>query len=155
MIALFNGAAGAPVTLHVTYLRPDGRGKASVPAPKKILGVPVKGATCGGSIRLYGPRAGVLGVAEGIESALSLHLLKKIPVWASFCAHNLARIELPAGIRNVYIGMDLDASGEGEGAARKLAARLAQRGRRPQIHFVKPEGAAPCDLNDELRRKRS
>jgi hypothetical protein len=152
MIALFNGAAGAPVTLHVTYLRPDGRGKAPVPAPKKILGVPVKGATRGGSIRLYGPRDGVLGVAEGIESALSLHLLKKIPVWASFCADNLARIELPAGIRHVYIGMDLDPSGLGEGAALKLASRLAQRGRRPQIHIVKPEGAAPCDLNDELRR---
>lgn len=60
MVALFHEANGQPVTLHVTYLRPDGCAKASVPAPKKILGVPVRGATKGGAIHLHEPRNGVL-----------------------------------------------------------------------------------------------
>jgi putative DNA primase/helicase len=155
MIALFNGADGTPATLHVTWLRSDGCAKACVPSPKKILGVPVPGATKGGSIRLYGPREGVLGVAEGIESALSLHLLKKIPTWASFCADNLVRIQLPTGIRELYIGVDNDSSGKGEAVAQQLANRVLRWKRKPQVYFVKPEGAAPCDLNDELRQRRS
>jgi len=37
MVALVTGADGAPVTVHRTYLTPDGR-KALVPAPKKLMG---------------------------------------------------------------------------------------------------------------------
>lgn len=154
MIALFNGADGTPATLHVTWLRSDGGAKACVPSPKKILGVPVRGATKGGSIRLYGPRDGVLGVAEGIENALSLHLLRGVPTWASFCADNLVRIELPNGIRKLYIGVDIDATGKGQEVAQALANRVLKWKRRPEVYFVLPEGPAPRDLNDELRQKR-
>ena len=38
MVALVTGADGAPVTVHRTYLTPDGR-KAPVPDPKKLMGV--------------------------------------------------------------------------------------------------------------------
>jgi hypothetical protein len=55
MIALFHSADNLPVTLHCTYLRQDGCAKAEVPNPKKILGVPVRGAAKGGAIRLYKP----------------------------------------------------------------------------------------------------
>jgi putative DNA primase/helicase len=153
MIALFHGASGQPVTLHVTYLRPDGCSKAGVPSPKKIQGVPERGATRGGSIRLYDPREGVLGVAEGIESALSLHLLQQVPVWAAFCADNLTRTELPVGLRKLYIGVDIDESGKGEQVAKTLAARVSKWRRGPKVYLVTPEGAAPRDLNDELRQR--
>jgi hypothetical protein len=81
MVALFHGADGQPVTLHVTYLRTDGCAKASVRSPKKILGVPIRGATKGGAIHLYEPKSGILGIAEGIESALSMHLLYGVRRW--------------------------------------------------------------------------
>lgn len=152
MVALFAGAAGAPVTLHVTYLRSDGCAKANVPSPKKILGVPVKGATKGGAIRLYEPRAGQLGIAEGIESALSLHVLQKIPTWSSFCADNLKFARLPNGLREVYIGVDLDASHKGEEVARALAIRIRKFSRGTKIFTVRPEVNGLGDLNDELRR---
>jgi len=152
MIALFHDASGHPVTLHVTYLRGDGCAKASVPNPKKILGVPVAGSTKGGSIRLYDPSDGVLGVAEGIESALSLHLLQHVPTWASFCADNLTRAELPVGLRKLYIGVDIDTSGKGEQVARALAVRVSKWSSGPKVLLVKPEGPAPRDLNDELRQ---
>ena len=95
MVALFVNPAGVPVTLHVTYLRDDGNAKAAVPSPKKILAVPERGATRGGAIRLHEPREGRLGVAEGIESALSMHLLQGVPVWSSYCAENLQHVRLP------------------------------------------------------------
>ncbi len=155
LVALFHGAAGEPVTLHVTYLRSDGCAKAAVPAPKKILGVPVKGATKGGAIRLYEARGGILGLAEGIESALSLRLIRNIPVWASFCADNLERIRLPEGLRELQIGVDIDASGKGRQVAQALAKRVKRWSPRTRVLYVTPELDGPCDLNDELRHRRT
>ena len=152
MVAVINGAAGAPTTLHVTSLRADGCAKAPVPVPKKIMEVPKRGATKGGSIRLYGPRD-VLGVAEGIETALSLHLLNGIPVWASYCADNLVRIQLPTGLRQLYIAVDVDESGIGRNVAQRLADRVLAEPRHPQVFFIVPDGQAPRDLNDELRQR--
>lgn len=153
MVALFHGASGQPVTIHVTYLRSDGCTKASVPAPKKILGVPTKGATRGGAIHLYEPRDGKLGISEGIESALSLHLIQRLPVWSAFCADNLAHVYLPRDLRELHIGLDIDRSGKGEQVARDLAARVRKWSRRTKVWFVRPELDGPGDLNDELRRR--
>jgi putative DNA primase/helicase len=153
MVALFHAAAGEPVTVHVTYLRLDGCVKASVPSPKKILGVPMPGATKGGAIRLFDACGHTLGVAEGIESALSLHLIRKIPVWASFCADNLERVRLPEGLRKLEIAVDLDESGKGEAVAAALAKRVRRWSPRTKVSFIKPELDGPGDLNDELRRR--
>jgi hypothetical protein len=153
MVALFHGACGRAVTLHVTYLRSDGCAKASVPSPKKILGVPVKGSTRGGAIHLYEPRNGILGIAEGIESALSLHLLQKIPVWSSFCADNLKFARLPKGLRELYVGVDLDASHKGEEVASALVGRVRKFSPSTKIYTVKPEVDGTGDLNDELRKR--
>ncbi len=153
MIALFHSATGQPVTLHVTYLRGDGCAKAAVPSPKKILGIAVRGATRGGAIHLHEPRGGRLGIAEGIETSLSLHLLYQVPVWASFCADNLARVQLPRDLRELHIGIDIDASGKGEQVARALAGRVRKWSRRTKVWFVKPELDGHGDLNDELRRR--
>ena len=153
MVALFRGASGDPVTLHCTYLRHDGCAKAGVPSPKKILGVPVKGATKGGAIHLFEPNRGVLGLCEGIESALSMHLIQRVPVWASFCADNLERIRLPTGLRELQIGIDIDESGKGEAVAKALAQRVMKWSPRTRVIYVKPELAGSGDLNDELRRR--
>ncbi|HLN50187.1 MAG TPA: toprim domain-containing protein [Steroidobacteraceae bacterium] len=153
MVALFAGAAGAATTLHVTYLRCDGCAKAGVPSPKKILGVPVRGATRGGAIRLYEPRSGVLGVAEGIETALSLHLLCKIPTWAAFCADNIERVRLPERLRELRIAIDIDESGKGRASAEALAKRVRRWSPRTRVIYMVPELDGPGDLNDELRRR--
>ncbi len=153
MVALFRSAAGQPVTLHVTWLRHDGCAKAPVSAPKKILGVAVKGATRGGAIQLYEPRGGVLGIAEGIESALSLHLLNRIPVWASFCADNLAQLRLPAGLRELQVGVDVDESGKGRQVAEALVKRVRQWSPRTKCFYITPEVEGPGDLNDELLKR--
>ncbi len=155
MIGLFHGAAGEPVTLHATYLRSDGCAKAGVPSPKKILSVPVRGATKGGAIRLYEPVRGILGVAEGIESALSLRALKGFPVWASYCADNLEHLRLPDGLRHLHIGVDRDDSGKGEAVAKALAARVSKWRSRPRVSLWFPEIDGPGDLNDEVLKVRA
>jgi hypothetical protein len=152
MIALFHGVAGHPVTLHVTYLRFNGTGKAAVPSPKKILGVPERGATKGGAIRLYEPKNSHLGVAEGIETTLSLHMIRGIPVWAAFCADNLARMCLPAGLTTLEIGVDMDDNGKGLEAGKLLADRMARFSPTTKTTLILPELDGPGDLNDELRK---
>ena len=94
MVALVTGADGMPVTVHRTYLTADGR-KAPVPEPKKLMGY-AGHRLVGGAIRLAaaGP---VLGVAEGIETALAVHLRTGMPVWSAISAGLLARLEPPAG----------------------------------------------------------
>ncbi len=154
LVALFHGAEGTAVTLHVTYLRADGCAKASVPSPKKIMAVPLRGATKGGAIHLYEPRAGILGIAEGIESALSMHLLQKLPVWSAFCADNLERAALPSGLRELHIGIDVDENGKGEQVATALARRVRKFSPRTKVIIVTPEVDGTGDLNDELRRRR-
>src|SRR5262249_38616981 len=67
MLALVEHVERGPVGVHCTYLRFDGRGKATVTPNKKFFG-PVGGA----AVRLStGPTDGWLVVGEGIESTLS------------------------------------------------------------------------------------
>jgi putative DNA primase/helicase len=153
MLALFCDRKGAPVTVHATYLRTDGSGKAPVASPKKILGSPAHGATRGGAIRLHEIEGGRLGIAEGIESALSLHLIRSIPVWSSYCADNLAAVQLPPAITELEIGVDVDESGKGERAARALASRILTERPFVRVRLITPDGEGPRDLNDEIRGK--
>lgn len=154
MVALFQGAAGDPVTVHVTYLRHDGCAKAAVPAPKKVLSPARGGATRGGAIRLYEPRAGVLGIAEGIESALSLRLIRNIAVWSTYCADNLERVRLPRQLRELQVGVDVDPSGKGRAVAEALAKRVRSWSPKTRVTLILPDEGAD-DLNSELMRRRA
>ncbi len=78
MIAMVTGPDGAPSNLHRTYLTADGR-KAPVLEPRRLmLGTIAKGA----AIRLA-PAGDALGIAEGIETALSASVLFGVPCWAA------------------------------------------------------------------------
>lgn len=102
--------------IHRTYLRDDGSAKA--PAGKKMLGTIAEAA-----VRLFPvPEDGQLGVAEGIETALSAHALFGIPVWAALSADGLARFRWPEGTRHVTIFAD--AGDVGRQAAATLSDRL-------------------------------
>lgn len=145
MVAVIRDAKGEAIGLHRTWLAPDGVRKASVKNNRKMLG-----RSGGGAVRLSAPVDGLLGLAEGIETALAvMTACPDMPVWAALSAGNLEQIELPSGITRVIILADHDASGAGQRAAEAAAFRLHQQGCRVFIASPPQEGD---DFNDLLCR---
>lgn len=120
MVAVFRDAQGNGATLHITYL--EGAGKAIVESPKKIL--PVAREMAGGAIRLFDVHE-VMGIAEGIETALAVHEMEGIPVWSSSNAQMMKVIEIPESVKELNIYADNDKSFTGQEAAYVLAKRYA------------------------------
>lgn len=151
-----DGADGKAATLHRTYLTADGR-KASVPKARKCL--PGLGLPNGSAVRLADVTHDVLGVAEGIETALSASALWGIPVWAAICARGMQAWSPPEGVQRVFVFGDCDASFAGQEAAYGLAKRLALSRLEVTVHIpsepgrtgmISTAGASPLEV--ELRR---
>lgn len=143
LVALLTDAVDrAPRTLHRTWVQANGQ-KAAVDPPRMLLGNHRKaGAVC----RLWPDECVTygLGVAEGIETALSLaHGMQ--PVWACIDAGNMAAFPVLAGIECLTVAADFDEAGLG--AARACAARWRAVGR--TVRIVLPD-AFGRDLNDEV-----
>ena len=122
MVSIFRNLEGKGATFHITYLDEAGN-KANVAAPKKIL--PVVLPLNGCAIQLFKPTDGVLAIAEGVETALAVYGLEGIPVWAAGNAGNMAAMQIPQGIKELYIYADCDPSFTGQSAAYALARRYA------------------------------
>lgn len=111
------------ISLHRTWIRADGS-KANVDAPRLLLG---RHRKQGGVIRLW-PDESVtygLGVAEGIETSLSL-AWGYTPVWSLIDAGNVSALPVLPGIETLIIGADNDLAGQG--AADVCGARWAKAG---------------------------
>ena len=119
MVAPLVNLRGEVLALHRTYLEADGQ-KAEVPGPVKKL-TPAAGLVSGASIPLYGPRGGLLGVAEGIETALASYSASGVPTVAAYSAGGVAGFKWPALVARLVIFADADPAGAG--AAEKLAER--------------------------------
>jgi putative DNA primase/helicase len=128
-----------PRSLHFTWI--DGGRKADVTPPRLLL----KGHAKAGTVCRLWPDDSVtygLGVAEGIETALSLaHAFK--PVWACVDAGNLAGLPVLAGIETLVIAVDHDPAGVD--AAAQCAARWTQGGAEVRTALAP---VPKMDLND-------
>lgn len=129
-----------PAGLHATFLLPDGSGK----APLSNARLTFWGLE-GGAVRLapYAPGGEVLGIAEGIETALSFRDLHGVPTWAAGSTAGLQAFEPPRGLSRLIVAADNDANGQGMKAARALAARVSKR---CEVVIAAPEAAK--DWND-------
>lgn len=141
MVAITTGPDGKSAAgLHVTYLRPDGRGKAPLASPRRIFG------EMRGAVVQLGPvpEGDDLGIAEGIETALSYRDLTGATTWAAMSSSNLRHVSPPAGIARLVIAADGDAAGV------EAAHELAQKASRKVACLVMPapEGT---DWNDALQ----
>ena len=124
--------------VHRTYLHPDGAKKASVASPKMALGEFRDGAV---RLALSEP---AMGLAEGVETALSAQQLFRIPVWAVL-GSRFHSVTLPETVREIQIFAD---NGEaGIEAANKGAAKFTAEGRRAFIRRP-PDGYG--DWNDAI-----
>lgn len=92
--------------------------------------------------------SGELGLAEGIETALSAQALYGMPVWACLTADQLSKVELPPNVRKVTIFSDNDENQTGQKAARALKDRLISDG--IKVRVLTPP-IAGTDFNDVLK----
>ena len=147
-------ATGEPISLHRTWITPDGSGKAEVDPARLLL----KGHRSDGVCRLW-PDADVttgLVLGEGIETCLAAAAAGLTPVWATISAGNLARFQVLPGIEGLTILVDHDRPNPKTGrragieAGRTLIERYAAAGFDPDRDFavIMPplEGEDAADL---------
>lgn len=119
MLAIIRYADDTGASIHRTFLTPQGQ-KAPVDPVRKIMsGFPLAKS----SVHL-GPAAELMGVAEGIETAICASKLFGMPVWAALTANGLKEWEPPAIAKEIVIFGDNDANYTGQEAAYTLARRL-------------------------------
>ena len=130
-------------TLHRTFLSPSG-GKADMRSPRKLMPCEIPDGAC---VQLSEYQGGPLGIAEGIETALSASHLFNIPVWAALNAAMLQKWTAPEGCKEVAVFGDNDATFTGQAAAYALARKIKLQGIEATVHIPDQIGT---DWNDEL-----
>ena len=132
------------VNLHLTAITWDGR-KRDIVQPKKVM--PGK-LPDGCAIRL-GPTKPVMGVAEGIETAISAAIMFDMPVWACVNGNLLSKWIPPVEAEQITVFGDNDVNFTGQAKAFHLANRLeVQFKRRVQVMIPPVQGQ---DWNDHHR----
>lgn len=141
MVAPLVAPGGRVVALHRTYLASDGR-KAEVPTVKKLTAT--AGRLAGACIPLHEAQRGVIGIAEGIETALAAWLASGIPTVAAYSAGNLAAWQWPLCVQRLAIFADNDRAGRE--AAVALRAHAFSAGIGCEVLTPSDDGADWCDV---------
>lgn len=119
------------IAIHRTFLdrrRPE---KAKFAKPKRALGK--LGA---GAVRLFDAKDGKLGLAEGIESAMSARALTGIPCWATLGNERFGIAAVPESVTELHLFVDADRGGQiaaGRGFEAYAADGRIIRVRRPSV----------------------
>lgn len=143
MLAKYAAPDGKSATLHRTYLAEPGT-KAPVEQPRKLMPGRIPS---GSAVRLAAP-AETMGIAEGIETALSAAALHEVPVWAALTAGAMVKWNPPEGTKCVLIFGDNDRSFAGQNAAYALGYRLVTQGYTVEVRVPDEPGS---DWNDVLQ----
>lgn len=126
MLGEVSDANGKITSLHRTFLNPMAPGKAETGTQRAI----VRGTVPDGSaIRLFG-HGETLGVAEGIETALSAARIFRVPTWSTINTSLMRKFVVPSGVKKLFVFADHDESYAGHAAAYELAARACAAARR-------------------------
>ena len=144
MIARVTDVNGAGVNVHRTFLsvRPD---KSVHKTDKKVM----KGELPKGSAIRLAPIAKTIGVAEGIETALSAKILFGVPTWSLISAVGMINWIPPEEVDTVIIYGDNDENYAGQSAAYQLANKLVARyHKKVEIRLPPAKGA---DWNDMIQ----
>ena len=132
---------------HYTFLQTDGPDgpvvKAAIPTCKLTLGQLRHGGVWLSPVDEIGEQ---LAVAEGIETALSVIQITKLPTVAALSAAGMQSLRWPPQVRLLWIAADNDATGLR--AAEVLLGRVLRAGL--QAH-IKVPAKGKNDFNDLLR----
>ena len=126
-----------------TYLTADGTGKADVVPNKMSLGY-----TLGGAVKLAQVES-VLGIAEGVETALSVQQELGTPMWAVLGANNFENVVLPEPPLAQEIRLFVDGDSDGRDCATDASDLFSFLGRTVHVSLA-PEGQ---DFNDVLMQE--
>jgi hypothetical protein len=119
MVAGVQAPDGKVIAIQQTWLTSDG---------EKASGKRLTTGNLGrGAVRLGAPNR-IMGLAEGVETALSAMQMAGMTVWASLGAARLHSIELPADVEEVHVFVDNDEPGRT--AAKRTADVHTTIGRR-------------------------
>lgn len=131
------------IAVHRTFLDSGSGRLADFERPKRALG----SLGCG-AVRLASPVEGCLGLAEGIESALSAMQLSGIPCWATLGNERFGLVAIPESVRELYLFIDNDTGG----ALAEQRALKAYAAPNRVIHSRAPASHG-FDWNDELKSR--
>lgn len=138
LVAAVTDQEGRITGVQRTWLDPSGRGKASIPSPRRALG-----HLLGNGVR-FGVADDVLAAGEGVETMLALRTaLPVVPMVAALSAGHLVALQLPPTLRRLYIAQDNDLAG----------CRAVERlGTRAEAAGIEALTLAPQagDFNDDL-----
>ncbi|BEM49148.1 DNA primase [Serratia marcescens] len=147
--ALATDDKGELCYLHRTLL--DGDKKATVAgAPKKMMKLQEDSYLEHASsvaIRMF-PPSSTLGIAEGIETALSCHQITQCNTWATLNTTFMKKFRVPRGVQHLIIFADADKNASGHAAAFECArANLLAKNDLKQVSIRWPQSG---DFNDLL-----
>ena len=150
MLARVSLATGIDLTMHQTFLKSDGSGKA--PLGEKARLFAAGGCTLGGGVWFGEPDPlHEFIVGEGIESTLSaLRIFNASAGCAALSELGVRRLILPPAVRRVRIFADNDELGQGLTAAREAWRRWRAEGREVAVSIADQVGQ---DANDVWMRR--
>jgi hypothetical protein len=136
--------SGEPVGIHRTALSDDGATKRPMPGglPSKMM----LGRAERAVVQLH-TAANSLGLAEGIETALSAQKIFKVPVWAAMSAGGIRSFPVIHGISRLIVFADND--DVGLSAARSCGHRYSASGIEVEVRYPPTPGS---DWNDFLQK---
>jgi putative DNA primase/helicase len=148
MLAPVVNVTGEQTGLHMTFLRPGGAGKATLP---KEYQRECRGVIHGGAIRLaeHDPDTELI-IGEGVESTFSAMQIFGLTGWSAVYAGGLKTMELPPIVRRILIAADNDVSGVGQRNALAAYDRWTAEGR--SVRIVAPPVVGD-DFNDVLLKE--
>jgi putative DNA primase/helicase len=126
---------GQPTGIHRTALADDGSAKRTMSngMPAKMMLGRAKGAAV-----MLSNSAPVMGIAEGIETALSAQKIFGMPVWACMSAPGIAGFPALHGLNHLTIFADHDEAGLK--AAKNCASRYQKRGINAEVRLPQKAG---------------
>ena len=148
LVALMrNAVTGEPNGIQRIAIKDDGSGKREMPdgiPSKMMLGASKSAAVC---LHNAGSQ---LGLAEGIETALSAHRIFRMPVWAAMSACGIREFPVIRGIK--FLGIFADHDKAGRSAARMCKRRYEAAGTGTVVEIRYPPDPN-SDWNDFLSKE--
>ena len=127
-----NAETVAPLSLHKTWLAPDGSGKAPIEKPRRLL----PGHRSSGVVRIWPDDEITMGlvIGEGIETCLAAARAGLTPVWSAISAGNMGAFPVLPWIEGLTVVVDHDRANPrtgkraGDEAAHAVIARYQSAG---------------------------